>query len=342
MIEAVDLFCGSGGLTCGLRQSGVMVLAGVDFEKECQYPYERNNDSKFLNWDIGKTETGDNAALYSKDVVRVLAGCAPCQPFSKYNNGVDTSLSEKWWLLYSFQRIIEGVMPEIVVMENVTDVVRHKVYHDFVSRLRTIGYHVSENNVSCVDYGIPQKRKRQIVLCSRFGPIELLSKTHETAATVREAIGHPPRIESGGVDPTDQLHRAAKLSDVNLKRIKASIAGGTWRDWPEELRIGAHRKVSGSTYASVYGRMEWDKPAPTMTTQCYGFGNGRFGHPEQDRAISLREAAIFQTYPEDYVFFDENNHLSFSSVGRMIGNSVPVRLGEVIGQSIQQHVKAMV
>ena len=120
------------------------------------------------------------------------------------------------------------------------------------------------------------------------------------------------------------------------------LAGGTWRDWPEELRIGAHKKASGATYASVYGRMEWDKPAPTMTTQCYGFGNGRFGHPEQDRAISLREAAIFQTYPEDYVFFDENKPLSYASVGRMIGNSVPVRLDEVIGESIQKHVKAMV
>lgn len=233
-------------------------------------------------------------------------------------------------------------MPEIIVMENVTDVVRHKVYHDFVSHLKNLGYHVSENNVSCVDYGIPQKRKRQIVLCSRFGPINLLSKTHETPVTVREAIGHLPRIESGEVDPSDPLHRAAKLSEVNLKRIKASVAGGTWRDWPEELRIGAHKKASGATYASVYGRMEWDKPAPTMTTQCYGFGNGRFGHPEQDRAISLREAAIFQTYPEDYVFFDENKPLSYASVGRMIGNSVPVRLGEVIGESIQKHVKAMV
>lgn len=233
-------------------------------------------------------------------------------------------------------------MPEIIVMENVTDVVRHKVYHDFVSHLKNLGYHVSENDVSCVDYGIPQKRKRQIVLCSRIGPIDLLPKTHETAVTVREAIGYLPRIDSGEVDPSDPLHRAAKLSEVNLKRIMASVAGGTWRDWPEELRIGAHKKVSGATYASVYGRMEWDKLAPTMTTQCYGFGNGRFGHTEQDRAISLREAAIFQTYPEDYVFFDENKPLSYASVGRMIGNSVPVRLGKVIGESIQKHVKAMV
>lgn len=243
MIEAVDLFCGSGGLTCGLRRSGVKVIAGVDFENECQYPYEKNNAAKFLNWDIAKTQAADVTALYSKGAVRVLAGCAPCQPFSKYNNGVDTSLSEKWWLLYSFQRIIEGVMPEIIVMENVTDVVRHKVYHDFVSHLKNLGYHVSENNVSCVDYGIPQKRKRQIVLCSRFGPINLLSKTHETPVTVREAIGHLPRIESGEVDPSDPLHRAAKLSEVNLKRIKASVAGGTWRDWPEELRIGAHKRL---------------------------------------------------------------------------------------------------
>lgn len=232
MIEAVDLFCGSGGLTCGLRQSGVKVLAGVDFENECQYQYEKNNGAKFLNWDIAKTEAADVAALYSKGAVRVLAGCAPCQPFSKYNNGIDTSLSEKWWLLYSFQRIIEGVMPEIIVMENVTDVVRHKVYHDFISHLKKLGYHVSENNVSCVDYGIPQKRKRQIVLCSRIGPINLLSKTHETPVTVREAIGHLPRIESGEVDPSDPLHRATTLSEVNLKRIKASVAGGTWRDWP--------------------------------------------------------------------------------------------------------------
>lgn len=104
-----------------------------------------------------------------------------------------------------------------------------------------MGYHVSENNVSCVDYGIPQKRKRQIVLCSRFGPIDLLPKTNETPVTVREAIGHLPHIESGGVDPLDPLHRAAKLSDINLKRIKSSVAGGTWRDWPEELRIGAHK-----------------------------------------------------------------------------------------------------
>lgn len=243
MIEAVDLFCGSGGLTCGLRQSGVKVLAGVDFEEECQYPYEKNNVAKFLNWVIAKTEAADVAALYSKGTIRVLAGCARASRFRSITTVLIHHFPKKWWLLYSFQRIIEGVMPEIIVMENVTDVVRHKVYHDFVSHLKNLGYRVSENNVSCVDYGIPQKRKRQIVLCSRLGATNLLSKTHETPVTVCEAIAHLPRIESGEVDPLDPLHRAAKMSEVNLKRIEASVAGGTWRDWPEELRIGAHKRL---------------------------------------------------------------------------------------------------
>ena len=117
-----------------------------------------------------------------------------------------------------------------------------------------------------------------------------------------------------------------------MKRIKASKPGGTWKDWPEDLVAKCHTKESGKSYGGVYGRMEWDKPAPTMTTQCFGFGNGRFGHPSQHRAISLREAAIFQTFPKDYQFCD--GEFSIKSVGKMIGNAVPVRLGEVVGLSL--------
>jgi len=156
--------------------------------------------------------------------------------------------------------------------------------------------------------------------------------------SVRETIGALPPITAGGIDPQDNLHVSSKLSPTNLKRIKASVPGGTWRDWDEELLAACHRKSSGATYPSVYGRMEWDKPSPTMTTQCFGFGNGRFGHPEQDRAISLREAAMLQTFPRDYKFVPENGRVVFDKLGRLIGNAVPVRIGEVIADALVGHV----
>lgn len=134
------------------------------------------------------------------------------------------------------------------------------------------------------------------------------------------------------------LHAASKLSDLNLERIRASRPGGTWRDWPEHLVADCHRRETGRTYPGVYGRMEWDEPAPTLTTQFYGFGNGRFGHPEQDRAISLREGAILQGFPKSYSFLPDGAPVHFKTLGRMIGNAVPVTLGEVIGRSIAAHL----
>jgi len=133
---------------------------------------------------------------------------------------------------------------------------------------------------------------------------------------------------------------APSLSPLNLRRIKASRPGGTWRNWPPELQAACHRKTTGATYPSVYGRMEWDRPAPTITTQCFGYGNGRFGHPEQDRAISLREAAMLQTFPEMYAFAPPGASIKFNKMGRLIGNAVPVRLGEVIAQSLIGHANA--
>ena len=147
-------------------------------------------------------------------------------------------------------------------------------------------------------------------------------------------------LEAGGKYTNDPLHRACRLSSLNLKRIRASKAGGTWRDWPMRLRAKCHREESGQTYPSVYGRMEWDRPAPTITTQFFGFGNGRFGHPDQDRAITLREGAILQSFPEGYEFSPKGEPVQFSTLGRLIGNAVPVRLGEAIGNSIHRHLKA--
>lgn len=339
MIEAIDLFCGAGGLTAGLRRAGIKVKAGYDIEEQCRYAFEFNNNAEFVNKDVSLVENIEIAQHYSRGAIRLLAGCAPCQPFSKYNQGKDTSLDKKWPLLYAFVRLIEGNLPELVTMENVPEVVKHQVYHDFVKKLETLGYYTWADTVTCADYGVPQRRRRHVLLASRLGPIELIEPTHkENWVSVKEAIGHLPKIKAGEQHKDDPLHRAVSLNELNLKRIRASKQGGSWKDWPEELRLACHRKDSGSTYVSIYGRMHWDEPSPTMTTQCYGYGNGRFGHPEQDRAISLREAAIFQSFPDDYQFHPADVKMQTKVVGRMIGNAVPVRLGEIIGLSLKNHL----
>lgn len=343
MVDAVDLFCGAGGLTAGLRRAGIAVRAGYDIDRNCEYAYRENNQAEFIAKNVQHVTVEEVAAWYRPGRIKLLAGCAPCQPFSTYNQGRDTSTDCKWPLLYAFQRLIEGIRPELVTMENVPDVTKHQVYQDFIASL-VPDYEVWEGTVNCVEYGLPQQRRRHVVLASRLRGVEKISIIPPThigePRTVEEAIGHLPRLAAGECDPKDPLHRAATLSPLNLQRIRASIPGGTWRDWPEHLRADCHRKVSGKSYPSVYGRMLPNEPSPTMTTLCYGFGNGRFGHydTDQDRAISLREAATLQSFPEDYRFMPPER-INFKSIGRLIGNAVPVRLGEIIGESLLLHLR---
>jgi DNA (cytosine-5)-methyltransferase 1 len=226
-------------------------------------------------------------------------------------------------------------------MENVPGLAKQQVWAEFIAALRDVGYKVSWCEVACEEYQIPQSRRRLVLLASLLGPIELHASETRLKLTVKDAIGGLPEIAAGEASPDDRLHASAGLAPTNLKRIRASRPGGTWRDWPEDLRAPCHRKRSGKTYPSVYGRMEWNKPAPTMTTQCYGFGNGRFGHPEQDRAISLREAAIIQSFPTEYSFLADDAAVSFGRLGTLIGNAVPPKLGEAIGRSILAHIKAV-
>ena len=244
----------------------------------------------------------------------------------------------KWDLVADFGRLIRAARPDLVTMENVPQLLDHEVFAEF--RLSLIGYHIWHNVIECAQYGVPQTRKRLVLLASRLGPVALASpSTINESGTVRGAISHLPRLAAGDSDPQDKLHSACKLSVLNLCRIKASKPGGTWRDWPPELVAKCHRKKSGDTYPSVYGRMEWDAPAPTITTQCFGYGNGRFGHPQQDRAITLREAAILQTFPDAYRFLRDGERACYYVLGRLIGNAVPVRLGEVVAESLLNHVR---
>ena len=340
-ISAVDLFCGAGGLTHGLIKSRVNVVAGIDIEESCRFAYEKNNNgAKFINQDVSKINSKELLSLYPKGHIKLLAGCAPCQPFSTYSQGRDVKKDKKWPLLYAFSRLIKEIKPELVTMENVPDVTKHKVYHDFVSELEGLGYHIWSEKVFCPDYGIPQVRKRHVLLASKLGDLKIINPTRksENYKTVRDTIGKLPSIKAGQQHKSDPLHISSKLSELNIKRIKLSKEGGSWQDWPEELRADCHKKESGKTYSGVYARMSWDKPSPTMTTQCFGYGNGRFGHPKQNRAISLREAAMLQTFPKSYQFMPQNINPTMKAIGKMIGNAVPVKLGEVIGKSLCKHI----
>ena len=230
-------------------------------------------------------------------------------------------------------------------MENVPTLLNFKeapVFYDFVKKLEEENYFVWYRIVYAPNYGIPQKRKRLVLLASKLGKIKLLPPTHtpDRYITVKDAIGHLPKINSGESSQIDFVHKASKLSEKNLKRIQQSKPGGSWKkDWDEKLKLSCHTSEKGKTYVSVYGRMKWDEPAPTMTTFCTGIGNGRFGHPEQDRAISLREAAILQSFPEEYKFADKPENLKFRQTTKHIGNAVPPKLGEIIGNSIIKHLE---
>ncbi len=345
-ISCIDLFCGAGGLTHGLISEGIPVVAGIDVDPVCRHAYETNNAARFIEQDVSTTTPEELRALYGKAEVRILAGCAPCQPFSTYAQRYDAFAESddpedtpRWKLLNHFARLVEGVHPEIVTMENVPTVQRHGVYADFVRSLERLGYWVWHDVVDCSAYGLPQQRRRMVLLASRLGDIELIEPTHGgDPVTVQQAIGELPPLAAGASSATDALHTAAKLSELNLERIRASVPGGTWRDWPEQLRAKCHQRDTGKTYPSVYGRMRGDEPAPTLTTQFFGFGNGRFGHPTQHRAISLREGAILQGFPETYSFVPKDAKIYFKTLGRMIGNAVPVTLGKVIGRSILRHL----
>ncbi len=338
-IGAVDLFCGIGGLTAGLQKASITVEAGIDLDESCRYSFETNNNSSFINvsiTDISGEQITDLLADYD---IKVLVGCAPCQPFSRHQKDkFNRNLHKDWGLLYQFARLVEEVEPDIVSMENVPELQKEKVFLDFTQKLSNLGYQYSANIVDAADYGVPQHRNRLILLASKFGEIKLIPKTHDESITVKKALEGLPPISAGTASSQDKIHFSSALSLKNLERIRKSKPNGTWRDWPKELQLTCHKAETGKTYSSVYGRMSWDCPAPTITTQFTYYGTGRFGHPEQDRAISLREGAILQTFPSDYQFCKNDDPIVIKRIARHIGNAVPPRLGEIVGLSINEHL----
>ena len=354
-VTAVDLFCGAGGVTYGFEQAGIDVVAGVDIDSKSQYPYEANTDSSFKRTDIRPLSQNPERVAqmfpWNSDI-DILAACAPCQPYSTMGHSKTKSTSDhdKWGLLDDLRKIVEYVKPDIVVTENVLQVRKDEVYDDFVSTLEELDYDINDDEnkkVYCPEYGIPQNRKRWVLIASRHGKIELpgpLYKEESEYPTVKDTIDHLPPIEAGEVHESHELHRSRVLSETNLERIQNMEPGGDWRLWEEEglehLLADCHKKDSGRSYKAPYSRMRPDDPAPTITTQFYNYGSGRFGHYDtsQDRALSVLEGALLQTFPEDYKFFEDFKDVGVKNLGRLIGNAVPPRLAEIAGKAILRQV----
>ena len=340
--SVVDLFCGAGGLSHGFFLEGFDVAAGIDIDERCKFPFEQNNDSEFIREDVSQLSGERVSALFTPGEPTILVGCAPCQPYSSYGRKQDP---KQWGLLKNFAQIVREVMPDVVSMENVPRLRNFKggeVFKEFTDALERAGYGgATVVTAYAPDYGVPQTRSRLVLLASRHGKMSLMPPTHEPDAyeTVRKTIGDLTKMKDGAIDDDDLLHRSSRLSSLNRRRIRASLPGGTWEDWPDEIVAPCHKKEGGQSWQSVYGRMTWDEPSPTITTQFYRYGTGRFGHPEQDRALSLREGALLQSFPPDYEFVSPSDPVEITPVGRLIGNAVPVLLARAIAQSIKAHLK---
>ena len=336
-LAAIDFFCGAGGMTRGLLDAGIEVIAGVDVDPDCRQSYNANffGVSKFVQRDIRMIKTEDVFRMIGDDHSAddlVLVGCSPCQYWSKVNTSRQRSEASKT-LLVEFGRIVEEVRPGWVVVENVPGLARReggRVLQDFLEQLNSAGLNaVAQGHVRATQYGVPQKRERFLLIASRVvRRVTLPPPSTAVVATVRDIIGHGLRsLAAGESCPEDALHRASCLSDENLRRIQMTPSNGGSRDsWKDtDLQIPAY-VGKPDHFRDVYGRMRWDEPAPTITTRFNSLSNGRFGHPEQDRAITVREGALLQTFPRSHLFVGP-----MPSVCRQIGNAVPPALASAIG-----------
>lgn len=345
ILKVIDFFSGCGGVSEGLRQAGMDIAIGLDFDKKAAETYQANfPEASFFNGDIRELDEKELAQELKKKNKNkgplLLVACAPCQPFSTQNKAKSEDDIRRT-LLDETHRFIVELKPDYIFVENVPglqkiDKDKEGPYKRLIQFLNMQGYKFIEFIAKSEEYGVPQRRKRFVLLASKVGQLDIPAKTHgeglESIKTVRDFIGNFPSIQAGEIHPDDPWHRCPTLNERNLERIKHTLEGGDRRNWPDHLVNECHKTHSG--HMDVYGRMSWDKPAPTLTTRCYSYSNGRFGHPDtnQHRAISVREASRLQTFPQDFIFKG-----SVVEASRQIGNAVPCEMAKQFGLAIQKH-----
>ena len=349
---AIELFAGCGGLSAGLEKAGFKVISAVEINPVAAKSYELNHPDVSIHIsDVSSIHAED----FRKDVgenveIDLLAGCSPCQGFSRLRKGEDALNDPRNQLVLQYLRLVKELRPKTILMENVPGLIKSEqgkeVFQKVQRKLKRLGYTVSFRIVDAADYGVPQFRKRFVLLGTRIGKNEIgipdpvygnpdkYDKELQPWKTVRETIGSLPALENGGRDEKYPLHRCSRNGTMNLKRIKAiPHNGGSRTELPPELILECHKRYPNG-YRDVYGRMSWDKPSPTITSGCTNITRGRFIHPEQDRGISLLEAAMLQTFDSDYHFSGNSEQIALQ-----IGNAVPVKLGEVMGKRLIEYLE---
>lgn len=344
-VKVFDFFSGCGGASPGFQEAGMEVVFALDWDPDAKRSYIQNFPSvTFEDRDIRQVHVKSVKQVVSQ--VRpspvLFCECAPCQPFTNQRttrplHGEDSKVP----LLLEFLRFVRECKPDIVFVENVPGIQNlspdMQPLRGFVDGLKEAGFtRLVYDSIPLKQYGVPQGRHRFLLLASRHGILELPPETHGPGtsnlsfSTVKEWIGDLPAIGAGETHPDIPHHRAAILSELNLKPIRATPQGGGNRDWPESLKLNCRKGITG--YNDVYGRMSWDRPATERTARCISYSNGRFGHPDQNRAISIREAAHLQTFPNDYVLAGNLN-----SVARQSNNSVSFRPVPLYGHYVSRH-----
>lgn len=341
-LKAVDFFCGGGGMSFGMLQAGINVLAGIDNEENCRKTYESNiGEDKFIKadvFDLTEKELQKKLGLQKNDNELILIGCSPCQFWSIINT--DKKKSEKSKnLLIEFERFVKYFYPGYVVVENVPGVLRKKKesgLEDFITWLKDNNYQVHFDIHNVNDYGVPQNRKRFTLVANRITDKKVFPEPLKNKKpTVKDFIGcHNgfSDIPAGHKDESNFLHTTSNLTDINLKRIrKVAKDGGNRMGFANDKELQLKCFIGkDNSFKDTFGRLWWDKPSPTITTKFNSISNGRFAHPENDRGLSIREGAVLQSFPKDYKFHGE----SVGAIARLIGNAVPPEYSKRIGKAI--------
>ncbi len=344
-LKAVDFFCGAGGVSCGFQRTGIKILGGIDKDPKFEKTYAENNNTKFIREDVSEFEPDklqEIVPICRNEDNLIFVGCSPCQYYSNLKSD-KTKSTQSRLLLDDFKEFVLYYKPGFVFIENVPglETKAGSPIHRFKQALKKEGYTFDQNILNAKYFGVPQNRRRFVLIASRLGDKEIKLpeqiKDHHRLVTVQDAIGDYeifPEIEAGTIDESDFMHTTSNLSALNLERVtKTPKNGGSRKAWSgnKKLQLECYKEHNG--HHDVYGRMSWNKPAPTLTTKFIYTSTGRYSHPEQNRGISIREGATLQSFPLDYKFYSHNKNV----IATMIGNAVPPKLAEVIGNSLKNH-----